>query len=393
MSLLNVAVVAIVAAIAPALSRSVPRGLAPGVVVEILAGLVLGPHVLGWISVDAPSDTLAALGLAFLFFLAGLEIDLGVIRGALLLRSMAAYVAGLGLALAMAAILNSWGLVRAPALVAVALSATGLGLVIPLLRDARLLQTPAGRLVAAAASVAEFSAVVVLALGFGEGHSPGVSVALLGSLVILTVVVTAAGRRLGARGAVTALVDRLSGGASQLRVRLSVALVVGFAALAQRLDLEVVLGAFFAGGILNVLDHGMRDREFRGRLDGIGYGFLIPIFFIVSGARLDPSALRWWPDALVVVPTLSLALLVARGLPVLLFRLDQANETLGVGLLCATSLPFIVTATQLGLAQGRLDATTAAALTTAGLLSVCVFPALGVRALQRTGRPSLSSVS
>ncbi len=194
--------------------------------------------------------------------------------------------------------------------------------------------------------------------------------------------------------AVTALVDRLSGGTSQLRVRLSVALVVGFAALAQRLGLEVVLGAFFAGGILNVLDHGMRDREFRGRLDGIGYGFLIPVFFIVSGARLDLSALRWWPDALVVVPRSRLALLVARGLPVLLFRLDSSERRRSAsGLLCATSLPFIVTATQLGLAQGRLDATTAAALTTAGLLSVCVFPALGVRALQRTGRPSLSSVS
>src|SRR3954447_12987342 len=119
MSLLNVVVVAIVAATAPALSRSVLKGFAPGVVVEILAGLVLGPHVLGWISVDGPNDTLAALGLAFLFFLAGLEIDLGVIRGALLVRSMAAYVAGLALALAIAALLHGWGLVTAPALVAV----------------------------------------------------------------------------------------------------------------------------------------------------------------------------------------------------------------------------------------------------------------------------------
>ena len=179
----------------------------------------------------------------------------------------------------------------------------------------------------------------------------------------------------------TALVDRLSGGTTQLRVRLSVALVVGFAALAQGLGLELVLGAFFAGGILNVLDHGMRDREFRGRLDGIGYGFLIPVFFIVSGARLDLSALNWWPDALFVVPLLTVTLLVARGFRHCCFTGPRQRQS---GSVCsATSLPFIVTATQVGLAQGRLDPATAAAVTTAGLIGVCLFPALGLQNLRR----------
>lgn len=388
MSLLNLAAVVALGAATPLLARAVPRGIAPGIVVELLAGLVIGPHGLGWISVDGPVDTLAQLGLAFLFFLAGLEIDLGAIRGRVLRRSLVAYVAGLVLALGATMALHALGLVTSPVLLAVALSATGLGLVIPLLRDARLLTTPTGRVVAAAASVAEFTAVVVLALGFSSGHTPLLNVSLLGVLVALTLVVAVAGRRLGARAAVTALVDRLSGGTTQLRVRLSVALVVGFAALAQRLGLEVVLGAFFAGGILNVLDHGMRDHEFRGRLDGIGYGFLVPVFFIVSGARLDLSALSWWPDALVVVPLLTATLLVARGLPAFVLRLDSLQQTVGVGLLCATSLPFIVTATQVGLAQGRLDPATAAAVTTAGLIGVCLFPALGVRALRRPGAAS-----
>ena len=161
------------------------------------------------------------------------------------------------------------------------------------------------------------------------------------------------------------------------------ALVVVFAALAQRLGLEVVLGAFFAGGILNVLDHGMRDRDFRGRLDAIGYGFLIPVFFIVSGARLDLSALGWWPDALVVVPLIVLTLLAARVLPTLLLRLDSRETTVGAGLLLATSLPFIVTAVQVGLEDGRLDAATAAAMTTAGLVGVCLFPVLALQNLRR----------
>ena len=384
MSLVNVAVIVAMAAASPLVARAVPRGLLPGIVVELLAGLVVGPHGLGWISIDGPSNTLALLGVAFLFFLAGLEIDLGAIRGLLLLRSLSAYAGGLLLAAAVTITLHVAGLVSSPVLVAVALSATGLGLVVPLLRDARLLATPIGQTVAAAASVAEFAAVVVLALGFSSGHSPLLNLSLLGLLVVLTLVVTFAARRLGTTAAVTRTIDRLSGGTTQLRVRMSVALVVGFAALAQRLGLEVVLGAFFAGGILNVLDHGMRDREFRGRLDGIGYGFLVPVFFIVSGARLDLSALSWWPDALAVVPLLTLTLLLARGLPTVLLRLGTLEKTVGSGLLFATSLPFIVTATQVGLAQGRLDAQTAAAMTTAGLLGVCLFPAIGIRMLRET---------
>ena len=169
----------------------------------------------------------------------------------------------------------------------------------------------------------------------------------------------------------------------QLRVRLSVALVVGFAALAQRAGLEVTLGAFFAGGILNVLDGTMRDAQFRGRLDGIGYGFLIPVFFVTSGARLDFSALRLWPDALLLVPALLLVLLVARGLPEVLLRVgDSPGQRLGAGLLCATSLPFVVTAAQLGVATGRLPTSAAAVLTTSALVGVCLFPALGVARLR-----------
>jgi Kef-type K+ transport system membrane component KefB len=384
MSLLNVAAIAAIAAAAPLVARTVPRGIAPGIVIELLAGLIAGPHGLGWIAIDEPNVTLALLGVAFLFFLAGLEIDLGAIRGLVLLRSLSAYLCGLALALGLTLILHALGLVQAPALLAVALSATGLGLVIPLMRDARLLSTATGRLAAAAASVAEFTAVVVLTLGFSSGHTPLLTVTLLGLLVALTVTLTLVGRRLGARDAVTALIDRLSDGTTQLRVRLSVALVVGFAALAQRLGLEVVLGSFFAGGILNVLDHGMRDRDFRRRLDGIGYGFLVPVFFIVSGARLDLSALKWWPDALLVVPLLTLTLLAARGIPALLLHLESLEATVGTGLLCATSLPFIVTATQVGLQENRLDPATAAALTTAGLIGVCLFPSLGIRILQRT---------
>ena len=389
MTLANVAAVAGIAAATPVLVQLVPRRVVPGLVVEILAGLALGPHGLGWITIDPAVDTLALLGLAFLFFLAGMEIDLSTIRGWLLARSLTAYALSVALAGAIATPLSLLGVLGAPALVAVALSATGLGLVVPILRDADLLRTANGQAVAAAASVAEFSAVVILALGFSSGQDPLLNVALLATLAGLAVVVAATGRRLGAHRLVTTTLDRLSGGTSQLRVRLSVATVVCFAALALALGLEVVLGAFFAGGILNVLDRGMKDPAFRGRLDGIGYGFLVPVFFVTSGARLDLSSLPAWPGSLVVL-SLTLALLVARGVPAFLLPVTPRAAVLGAGLLCATSLPFIVTAAQLGLEQGRLTPAVATAMTAAGLIGVCLFPATGARLLRPVPSPDRS---
>ncbi len=247
-----------------------------------------------------------------------------------------------------------------------------------------LIKTADGAQIIAFASVAEFAAVVLLALTFSSGSGP------LGSLILLAAWPSSrwsspcSASRSAAPSASRPSIDGLSGGTVQLRVRLSVALVICFAALAQLGGLEVVLGAFFAGGILNVLDESMSDPLFRARLDGLGYGLLIPIFFVTSGARLDFSALSLWPDALLLVPLLVLTLLLARGVPELVLRLgDTTTRRLGAGLMCATSLPFIVTAAQVGVADGRLEPSTAAAMTTAGLIGVLLFPAVGLPLLRR----------
>ena len=387
MNLVNTAIISLLAVGAPLLTR-VPRLTAvPVIVVELLLGLVAGPHGLGWVQIDGAVNTLALLGVTFLFFLAGLEVDLGQIRGPLLGRSLVGYVLGLAIALACCTALTAAGLLHAPALVAIALSATGLGLVVPILRGALLIKTAEGAQIIAFASVAEFAAVVLLALTFSSGSGPLGSLILLAALAVLAVVVTVLGKQISRSLGITALIDGLSGGTVQLRVRLSVALVICFAALAQLGGLEVVLGAFFAGGILNILDESMSDPLFRARLDGLGYGLLIPIFFVTSGARLDFSALSLWPDALLLVPLLLLTLVLARGVPEVVLRLgDDTTHRLGAGLMCATSLPFIVTAAQVGIADGRIGPSTAAAMTTAGLIGVLLFPAIGLPLLRRRAR-------
>ncbi len=384
MTLTNTAIICLLAVAAPLLARASRRVAVPVIVVELLLGLAAGPHGLGWVRVDAAVDTLALLGVTFLFFLSGLEVDLREVRGPVLRRSVTGYLLGLAIVVVASVALSAAGLLQAPILVAIAFSATGLGLVVPILRDAALLKTPEGAQIIAFASVAEFAAVVLLALGFSAGGSPWSSVLLLGGLAALAILVTVLGRRLRRSLGVTALIDELSGGTVQLRVRLSVALVICFAALAELGGLEVVLGAFFAGGILNVLDDSMGGAIFRARLDGLGYGLLIPVFFVASGARIDLSALSLWPDGLLLVPLLVLILLLGRGLPELFLRLGSSPvQRLGAGLICATSLPFIVTAAQVGVASHRIGASTAAAMTSAGLIGVLLFPAVAVPLLRR----------
>jgi len=164
------------------------------------------------------------------------------------------------------------------------------------------------------------------------------------------------------------------------RVVLAVALMVAFVVLAERVGLESILGAFLAGAAVAALDRDSSSHpHFRLKLESMGYGFLVPVFFVTSGMRLDVTGLFASPADLLRVPVFALILLAARGLPALFFRRRLGRSaTMATGLLLATSLPFIVTATQIGLLTGRLSETTSTALVCAGLLSVLAFPAVAV---------------
>jgi len=176
-------------------------------------------------------------------------------------------------------------------------------------------------------------------------------------------------------------------------VRAALVLFVGFAALAQELGLEAILGAFLAGAIISVADPDrvMTHPDFRRKLEAIGFGFFVPVFFVASGVRFDLDALTSSAANLAMVPVFLAALLVVRGLPALVYRgaLDRAHVAVA-GILQATSLPFVVAATAIGIELGLVDAATSAALVGAGLLSVLVFPLWGLVLLRRSagrGRP------
>jgi Kef-type K+ transport system membrane component KefB len=185
---------------------------------------------------------------------------------------------------------------------------------------------------------------------------------------------------------VDALVTRLADTTAEIRVRIAVALLVGFVALAERVGLEAILGAFLAGAVLNLVDRDtMSHPRFRVKLDAIGYGFVIPVFFVASGIALDLRGVFSSASGILRIPVFLVALLVVRGLPAFLYRPETGTRgAAAAGLLQATSLPFIVTATAIGVSIGAISAVTGAALVCAGLLSVVIFPAVALALLRET---------
>jgi Kef-type K+ transport system membrane component KefB len=380
-------IVTVVAFGAPFVLGLFPRVRLPSVVLEIVAGIVVGPSVVGWVHVDQTIAVVSTLGLAFLLFLAGLEIDFARLRGRVLQLTAAGYAVSFALALLVAGGLRVVGLVHAPLLVAIALAATSLGVLIPVLKDAGQSGTPLGQVVIAAGSIADFGAIILLSVFFTGQGGTGATLLLIGSLLALAGVVFVAVRGAERSMRIRADLLRLQDTTAQIRVRGAMILLVGFAAVAESLGLEAILGTFAAGAVLTLLD---RDRvmthpQFRRKLEAIGFGLFIPAFFVTTGVKYDLGALFASASTVVMVPIFLAALLVVRGLPALLYRrLLDGRQAAIAGLLQSTSLPFIVAATAIGLDLGVIDAATSAALVAAGLLSVVIFPATGL-ALLRSG--------
>jgi Kef-type K+ transport system membrane component KefB len=380
-------VVVAVAFAAPFLLGLFPGVRLPSVVVEIVAGIVVGPSVLGLVEVDQVIEVLALVGLGFVLFLAGLEIEFEKLRGQVLRLTALGFLASFVIAVAVALGLSAGGLVETPLLVAIILCATSLGVIVPVLKDSGEISSPFGQLIVAAASIADFGAIILLTLFFSGEGGVGSTLLLLGALLVLAAVVYATVR--GAEGSMRIKRDllQLQDTTAQIRIRAAIVLFVGFAAVAEELGFEVILGTFIAGAIVSLLDRDevMTHPDFRRKLDAIGFGFFIPVFFVTSGVRFDLEALVAEASNLAMVPVFLAALLVVRGLPALLYRrVLDARRTVVAGILQATSLPFIVAASAIGLELGLIDAAESAALIGAGLLSVLAFPVLGLALLRVT---------
>jgi len=364
----------------------------PGIVLEIALGILIGPHVLGWVHTNHVIDVFATIGLLFLFFIAGFEINFKGIRGRPVSLAIAGWFVSVALALAIGKTLESSGLIISAVLVALAMTTTAVGSLLPMLRDANEMETPLGRFVVAAGAIGEFGPIILMAFLLQTG-----SVAKTGSLIALFAALAIATGWFASREHPPALIDvfrRMMHTSAQLPLR-TVALLLGLVVLITAdLGLDTVLGAVTAGVVVSLAVKSDRE-ELVHKLDGVSFGFFIPIFFVVSGIRFDLSALIANPETILRVPLFLALFLVVRGLPaIVLYRKDlPLRERLAVALMCSTELPLVVAITTIGVTRGLMHPENAAALVGAGMLSVLLFPALAFGIAARRAGKELRQVS
>jgi len=382
-NLSSLAVVATVAVLAPILGDYVARVRIPIVVLELLLGILVGPHVLKLATTSGIVDTLATFGLAFLFFLSGLEIDFDRVRGRPIELAGLGWLVSVALGFGVAAILHAEGRIISTLVIGLCLVTTSLGTLIPTLKDDDLLGTRFGVFVVGAGTIGEFGPIVLVSLLLGVNRAGRAAVFLA---VFTAIAVAAAVLALRWRPTrVVALVQRTMRRSEQLAVRLSWLLLVLLLYVTSRFGLDVILGAFAAGLVVGLVAQGPESDPVRAGLDAIGYGVFIPVFFVASGMNLDVGALFSSLGTALRLPAFLVLLLIVRGLPAVLYRRElPRTDLIPLALLSATAFPLIVAITAIAVETGQIKPAYSVALIGAGVVSISVFPMVAF-ALRREG--------
>jgi Kef-type K+ transport system membrane component KefB len=362
--------------VALVISRSLRDAIVPIAVVELVLGAALGPHGLKLDHLDPTVSTLGRGGLGFLFFFAGYEIDFAKIRGTPLRLALIGWALSCVIAYAFAGVLAALGVVISGLLTGSAISTTAIGTILPALRDTNQLRGEFGRSILAAGGVGELGPVLIVTIVLSTQTDKVSQVIVLVAFVVITVLTALLAS--GAIGRTWTFMQQSLKTSSQLPVRLTVMLVLALLVIADSIGLDVILGAFAAGAIVRFALRGVETEVLESKLEAIGFGFLIPFFFIQSGMQLQLGALTNGLDAVLRVPLFLVGFLIVRGTPALLLyrRTLELRDRLGLALLSATQLPLVVAITELGISQGKMRQSTAVALVTAAVLSVLLFPTI-----------------
>ena len=381
--LLDLAVVSLLAALTPIIVGLLSRLRVPQVVVLIVGGIVVGPQVLGWAEPES-IGLISNLGLGFLFLLAGYELDLRLFRERAGRLAVTSWLVTVVVAIAVTGALAAVGFVQAFVPIAIGLTTTALGTLLPILRDNQMLEGRFGALIMAAGAVGEFLPIVAVAVFLSAN---GAFMGLISLMVVAGVALlfTFVPRLMHRLQRFTKIIAEGEHATSQTTLRWTMFLLFALLLVAADFGLDVVLGAFLAGVVLRRWAPG--DTEaLEAKLDAVGYGFFIPVFFVTSGMSLDLRSIIESPARLIVFFVL---FLVVRGLPALLFYRSQLpmRGRVQMMLLTATALPLLVALAEIGLESGTMLPENAAALVGAGVLSVVVFPALAVGLGRSAHRP------
>jgi Kef-type K+ transport system membrane component KefB len=381
-SLIDLLIVSVVAALTPILAGLLSRLRVAQVVILIVGGILIGPEVFGWAE-PGGIELISNVGLGFLFLLAGYELELGLFRERAGRLALTSWLVTAVIAIAVTGALAAVDFVRAFVPIAIGLTTTALGTLLPILRDNQMLEGRFGSFIMAAGAVGEFLPIVAIAIFLSaQGAFLGlVSLVVIGGVALLFTFVPRLVRNKKIRG----IVSEGEHATSQTTLRWTMVLLFALLVIASNFGLDVVLGAFLAGVVLRRWAPG-DVHSLEAKLDAVGYGFFIPVFFVTSGMSLDLQSIIKSPGRLVVFFVLFLAV---RGLPALLFyrRELPIRGRVQLMLLTATALPLLVALAHIGLESGTMLPENAAALVGAGVLSVMVFPAVAVGLRRSDERP------
>lgn len=354
------------------------RVLIPVVVLELVFGILIGPEFLDLAEPDEFVQFFSNLGLGMLFFFAGYEIDFDRIKGHPLRLAVFGWGISLVLAYSLGGILAAMGIVLSLVFVGSAMATTAIGTLIPILRDAGDLRTRFGTYLLGAGAMGEFGPILLITLVFSSKSALGNAVILLAFVALAVAAGLIAVRSVGRSWD---MFERTLETSGQLAIRTTVVIVFALTGLAASLGLDLLLGGFVAGIILRLALQGREVAVLESKLTAVGYGFLIPFFFVVSGISVDISALTDDPIEFLKVPMFLALFLIVRGVPALvLYRNDlDPRDRWALAFFSATQLPLVVAITTIAVAEGHMTSATAASLVVAGILSTAIYPLVALR--------------
>jgi len=377
------------AAVVPVLASRFRAVQFPIVVGEILAGIVIGHSGLNLVESTPTLEFLAEFGFTYLMFLSGLEVDFTLLAGAgqdenkqpLWKRPIPVAVLVFGITLVLALIgamfLRRLGLVHNPLLMGLILSTTSLGVVVPVLKERGMLGERYGQSLLVAALVADFATLVLLTVVIAMA-SRGLTLDLLLVLVLLVAFALAAraGRQFASVPILRQITQELSHATAQIQVRGAFALMVAWVVLAESLGVEIILGAFLAGAVVSLMA-GPGESPLREKMDAIGFGFFIPIFFIMVGVSFDLRVLLSSTQALLLVPLLIGIAYVVKLVAALAYRLQFSwRETFAGGFLLSSRLSLIIAAAAIASEIGAISQAVNSAIILVAVVTCTISPML-----------------
>ena len=387
-SLTSLLIVTVLSFFIPLLIKRIKKIYIPVVVGEIIVGMIIGKSGFNIIAMDQSLEFIQFFGLAYLMFVAGLEIDFDIffkkglvkkndskatiLKNPLILFTIILIIT-LGLAYAVSYLLMGYNLIKDPLLMSLIIGTTSLGIVVPILKEKKISATPYGQYLITGAVLADFVTMLLIsvAVSIFEGGLQ-FEILLIFALLFLVFIMY----RVSSRISNNKLFKELAHGTTQIGIRGSFALMILFLVLSNTIGVEMILGSFLAGTVISLVSQTQREEIYH-KLDAIGFGFLIPTFFILVGVNFDLSVLLNNPKGLLLVPVLFVLFYIVKGVPVLLIRtVFSWRKTIAGGILLTSKLSLTIAAAAIGLKIGAISEEVSAALLLVSILTSLFSPIL-----------------